>query len=67
MNLCTAHGQRYAIPFFYPNPERRTICLPSCAVRGDPPRFAVMTSDEYLAWFRSRNYDHIRNAPAEPA
>jgi isopenicillin N synthase-like dioxygenase len=58
-------GARYAIPyFFHPNPDTMIDCLPSCAIPGEPPKFAPMTSDEYLAWFRSQNYDHVRTAEA---
>ena len=58
-------GPRYAIPyFFHPNPDTRLDCLPSCAVAGGTPRFPAMTSAEYLAWFRSQNYDHIRGEAA---
>jgi isopenicillin N synthase-like dioxygenase len=61
----TSSGPRYAIPyFFHPNPDTMIDCLPSCRVAGEAPRFEAMTAGAYLAWFRGRNYDHIRNAAA---
>ena len=58
-------GPRYAIPyFFHPNPDTMIDCLPTCRIAGEAPRFEAMTVGDYLAWFRSRNYDHIRNAAA---
>jgi isopenicillin N synthase-like dioxygenase len=52
---------RYAIPFFFhPNPDTLIDCLPGCGVEGEEPRFPAMTTDEYMAWFRGRNYDHVR-------
>ncbi|HEY0184158.1 MAG TPA: 2OG-Fe(II) oxygenase family protein [Rhodopila sp.] len=58
-------GPRYAIPyFFHPNPDTMIDCLPSCVSEGEQPRFPAMTSAEYMAWFRSQNYRHIREAAA---
>ncbi len=58
-------GPRYAIPyFFHPNPDTMIDCLPTCRIAGEAPRFEAMTAGDYLAWFRGRNYDHIRNAAA---
>ena len=54
---------RYAIPyFFHPNADTLLECLPSCAIAGEAPRFPAQTTAEYMAWFRGRNYDHLRKA-----
>ncbi|MDB5413041.1 MAG: isopenicillin synthase family oxygenase [Rubritepida sp.] len=60
---------RYAIPyFFHPNPETSLECLPTCRTPGEEPRFETQTTAEYMAWFRGRNYDHVRKAqPAAAA
>ena len=61
----TSPGPRYAIPyFFHPNPETLIDCLPTCTVEGQAPRFPAMTTEAYMAWFRGRNYEHIREAAA---
>jgi isopenicillin N synthase-like dioxygenase len=68
--LSTAHrafnvsGQaRYAIPyFFHPNEDTVLECLPSCIQPGETPKFPTQTVGEYMAWFRGRNYDHVRKA-----
>ncbi|MEN0075846.1 MAG: 2OG-Fe(II) oxygenase family protein [Paracraurococcus sp.] len=61
----TSGGPRYAIPyFFHPNPDTLIDCLPSCAVFGEAPRYEAMTTDQYMAWFRGQNYDHVRKANA---
>jgi hypothetical protein len=39
-------------------------CLPSCAIAGEPPKYAPMTAGEYLEWFRSQNYDNVRGEAA---
>ena len=57
---------RYAIPyFFHPNAETLIECLPTCRVEGEEPRFPPMTMGDYMAWFRGKNYDHLRKT--EPA
>ncbi len=57
---------RYAIPyFFHPNAETMIECLPTCRVEGEEPRFPPMTMAEYMAWFRGRNYDHLRKPGAK--
>ena len=59
---------RYSIPFFFhPNPDTLIDVVPGCAVAGEPPKFPAMTTAEYMAWFRGRNYDHVRKANAEAA
>jgi isopenicillin N synthase-like dioxygenase len=59
---------RYAIPFFFhPNPETLIDVVPGCAIAGEAPKFPAMTTAEYMAWFRGRNYDHVRRANAEAA
>jgi isopenicillin N synthase-like dioxygenase len=68
----TSPSARYAIPFFFhPNPDTLIDCLPGCEVAGEAPRFPAMTTEEYMAWFRGRNYDHVRKekgeAPAQAA
>ena len=59
---------RYAIPFFFhPNPDTLIDVVPRCEVPGEAPKFPAMTTGEYMAWFRGRNYDHARQASAEAA
>lgn len=59
---------RYAIPYFYqPNADTVLECLPTCRIEGEEPKFPTQTVAEYMAWFRGRNYDHIRKAEAEAA
>ena len=55
---------RYAIPyFFHPNPDTLIDCLPTCRDGGE--KFEPMTTAGYMAWFRGRNYAHLRTE--EPA
>jgi isopenicillin N synthase-like dioxygenase len=62
----TSQSPRYAIPyFFHPNADTLIDCLPGCEVAGEAPRFPALTTKEYLAWFRGRNYDHIRKEKGE--
>jgi isopenicillin N synthase-like dioxygenase len=62
----TSNQSRYAIPyFFHPNQETVLECLPTCRIAGEEPKFPTQTVGEYLAWFRGRNYNHIRKAAAE--
>jgi isopenicillin N synthase-like dioxygenase len=57
---------RYAIPyFFHPNSETVIECLPTCKASDEAAKFPTQTVGEYMAWFRGRNYDHIRKAAAE--
>jgi isopenicillin N synthase-like dioxygenase len=57
---------RYAIPFFFhPNPDTLIDVVPGCEVPGEAPKFPAMTTEDYMAWFRGRNYDHVRKANAE--
>jgi isopenicillin N synthase-like dioxygenase len=59
---------RYAIPyFFHPNPETVIECLPTCRVEGEEPRFPPITTEGYMAWFRGKNYDHMRKKEAAAA
>ena len=56
---------RYAIPyFFHPSPETMIDCLPTCRAEGEESRFPALTMAEYLAWFRGKNYDHLRKLAA---
>lgn len=62
----TSQSARYAIPFFFhPNPDTLIDCLPGCEVAGEAPRFPAMTTEEYMSWFRGRNYDHVRKEKGE--
>lgn len=57
----TSKQPRYAIPyFFHPNADTLIDCLPGCEVAGEAPRFPAMTMTDYMAWFRGRNYAHLR-------
>lgn len=59
----TSGGPRYAIPyFFHPNPDTLIDVLPGCDA--EPPCFPALTTGDYMAWFRSQNYDHVRKASA---
>lgn len=59
---------RYAIPFFFhPNPDTLIDVVPGCEAPGEEPKFPAMTTAEYMAWFRGRNYDHVRKAAADAA
>jgi len=59
----TSPGPRYAIPyFFHPNPDTLIDCLPGCERKSEAPRFEPITTEGYMAWFRGRNYDHVRKA-----
>jgi isopenicillin N synthase-like dioxygenase len=59
---------RYAIPFFFhPNPDTLIDVVPGCQVAGEAPKYPAMTTAEYMAWFRGRNYDHVRKVNAEAA
>ena len=59
---------RYSIPFFFhPNPDTLIDVVPGCEVPGEAPKFPALTTAEYMAWFRGRNYDHARKANAEAA
>jgi isopenicillin N synthase-like dioxygenase len=62
----TSKQPRYAIPFFFhPNPETLIDIVPGCEIPGEAPKFPALTTEEYMAWFRGRNYDHVRKANAE--
>jgi len=48
---------RYAIPFFFdPRTDYVIECLPTCQGPDNPPRYAPITYEKYLAWFMGRNY-----------
>lgn len=52
---------RYAIPYFlHPDAEMMLEPLSTTVVPNNPPDFPVQTTDEYLRWFASKNYDHSR-------
>ncbi len=62
----TAQTPRYAIPyFFHPNPETLIDVLPGCGRPGEAPLFPALTTEEYMAWFRGRTYDHVRKEEGE--
>ncbi len=62
----TAQTPRYAIPyFFHPNANTLIDVLPGCERPGEAPLFPALTTEEYQAWFRGRNYDHIRKEKGE--
>jgi isopenicillin N synthase-like dioxygenase len=63
-----AQEPRYAIPFFFhPNPDTLIDVLPGCETPGEPAKFEAMTTEGYMAWFRGRNYDHVRKLNGEKA
>jgi isopenicillin N synthase-like dioxygenase len=48
---------RYAIPFFFdPRTDYVIECLSTCQGPDNPPRYAPITYEKYLAWFMGRNY-----------
>jgi isopenicillin N synthase-like dioxygenase len=52
---------RYAIPYFlHPDPDYPMKPVPTCVSEANPARFPTQTTDEYMAWFTGKNYDHIR-------
>ena len=52
---------RYAIPFFFDaGVDHPMACLPTCQGAGNPPRYEPITYTEYMRWFTSQNYDHVR-------
>ncbi len=57
---------RYAIPFFFDCAYDHVMeCIPTCAGPGRPPLHAPTTYPEYMLWFGSRNYAHIRPKDGE--
>ncbi|MBV8165417.1 MAG: 2OG-Fe(II) oxygenase, partial [Alphaproteobacteria bacterium] len=67
LNLSRDRQPRYAIPFFvHPNPDTLIDVVPGCETPGEAPKFPAMTTDEYMTWFKGRNYDHVRKANAQP-
>jgi isopenicillin N synthase-like dioxygenase len=56
--VINAGGQeRYAIPFFYfPHPDTRMECLPTCQGPDRPARYAPITVREYSEWFAKENF-----------
>jgi isopenicillin N synthase-like dioxygenase len=53
--------QRYAIPFFFDaSVDYPMACLPTCCSADNPARYPPVTYTEYIRWFTSRNYDHVR-------
>jgi isopenicillin N synthase-like dioxygenase len=54
-------GDRYAIPFFFDcTIDHTMICLPTCTGPGNPPKFEPTTYAQYMTWYQSQNYDHVR-------
>jgi isopenicillin N synthase-like dioxygenase len=52
---------RYAIPFFFDaSVDYPMACLPTCCSAGNPARYEPITYTEYIRWFTSQNYDHVR-------
>ncbi len=59
---------RYSIPYtFHPNADTVIQCLPSCLKPGETPEHQAVTAGDYLAWYRSQNYDHLRDKIPAPA
>lgn len=57
----TPGRHRYAIPFFFDaSVDYPMACLPTCCGPGNPPRYEPITYTEYIRWFTSQNYDHVR-------
>ena len=55
-----AYRDRYAIPFFFDATYNYPMtCLPTCQGPDNPPRYAPITYQDYMAWF-ARQYDHVR-------
>ncbi|HTZ79861.1 MAG TPA: 2-oxoglutarate and iron-dependent oxygenase domain-containing protein [Stellaceae bacterium] len=49
--------ERYSVPFFFhPNFDVEVRCLPSCHGPGNPPRYAPVTSGEYVLRRLSESY-----------
>lgn len=56
-----AGQERYAIPFFFdPNIDYRMECIPTCTDASNPPKHAPTSYLEYMLWFGSQNYAHIK-------
>ncbi len=53
---------RYAVPFFFDcTIDHEMVCLPSCTGPGNPPKFEPTTYANWMMWYQSQNYDHVRN------
>lgn len=54
---------RYAIPFFFDcNIDYVMECLPTCQGPINPPKYPPTTYMDYMQWFTSQLYDHVREA-----
>lgn len=57
---------RYAIPMFVDcDIDAVMKCLPSCTTPTNPPRHEPTTYTEYMLWFGSQNYAHIKPQAGE--
>ena len=58
-------GPRYAIPYFF-HPDLETLLdpLPGCVSATAPARFAPQTVSDFMAHFRSSNYERFRGPDA---
>lgn len=57
---------RYAIPFFFDCSYDHVMeCIPTCTGPDTPPKYAPTTYPEYMLWFGSRNYAHIKPKDGE--
>ena len=57
---------RYAIPFFFDcTYDALMRCIPTCTGPDNPPKHDPTTYPEYMLWFGSRNYAHIRPKEGE--
>lgn len=57
---------RYAIPFFFDCVYDHVMrCIPTCTGPDNPPKYEPSTYPEYMLWFGSRNYAHIRPKEGE--
>ncbi len=61
-------NERYAIPYFcHPDPDFVMKCLPTCTDESNPPKYPEMSPMQYMSWFNSRNYDHVKSEKAARA
>jgi isopenicillin N synthase-like dioxygenase len=57
--------ERYSVAFFGDaNPNALVETLPTCLAPGEPPRYAPITSGEYLIQRLTATYDHLKEGAA---